>query len=120
MVKRKQDKSDLGLSYRRLWSPLARYASRYFKRHQEIEDVVQEAFLRVLEAEKQRNVEVTDSYLYRTVHNLALKILDKKDYRFTETIGEEIPETVLLETPTTLRQFPALILALKPTCMRGE
>lgn len=81
---------------------------------------MQEAFLRVLEAEKQRNVEVTDSYLYRTVHNLALKILDKKDYRFTETIGEEIPETVLLETPTTLRQFPALILALKPTCMRGE
>src|SRR5690606_3820318 len=105
MIKNDSRQEKYSDCYRRLGASLKRYAARYFKNHQEIEDVVQEAFVRVLEAEKKRNIDVTDSYIYRTVHNLALKSLDKSDYRLTDTVGDEIPQSVLLETPTMEDQF---------------
>lgn len=105
MVKEIRQKFDFNAAYSRLRVSLARYASRYFRRHQEIEDVVQEAFLRVLEAEQHRNIQVTDAYIYRTVHNLALKTIDKKDYKFTDTVGDAVPQSVLLETPSLEEQY---------------
>lgn len=107
MVEKNQNKFDFSASYRRLRTSLSGYASRYFRRHQEIEDVVQEAFLKVLEAEKHRNIKVTDAYIYRTVHNLALKTLDRCDYKLTDTIGDEPPQSVLLETASMEDQYEA-------------
>ena len=105
MVKEIRQKFDFNGAYSRLRRSLARYASRYFRRHQDIEDVVQEAFLKVLEAEQQRNIQVTDAYIYRTVHNLALKTIDKRDYKFTDTVGDDVPQSVLLETPSLEDQY---------------
>lgn len=105
MSEKNTEQADLGQMYHRLSASLARYASRYFKKHQEVEDVVQEAFVRVLEAKHKRQVNVTGPYLYRTVHNLALKTLDKSDYKLTDTVGDLLPPSVLLETPTMEEQF---------------
>ena len=105
MAENEPEDTDIGTMYRRLRTSLSRYASRYFKKQPEIEDVVQEAFVRVLEAKHNRKVHVTDSYLYRTVHNLALKTLDKSDYKLTDTVGDLLPPSVLLETPSMEDQF---------------
>jgi RNA polymerase sigma-70 factor (family 1) len=96
---------ELGRFYRRIRHSLIRYASRFLKKPQEIEDVVQEAFVKVLEAKSHRNIHVTDNYLYRTTRNLALNILDKSEHKLTDTIGDQLPESVLLESPSLEEQL---------------
>ncbi len=97
--------ADMESLYRRLRSSLMRYSSRYFKRPQEIEDVVQEAFVRVIEAQTNRKIQVTDSYLYRTTRNLALNTLDKSENKLTDTVGDLLSQSVLLESASLEEQF---------------
>ena len=96
---------DLVAVYTDLSSSLKRFAFRYFKSPHEIEDVVQEAFVKVAEAQQQREIQHPKSYMYQTVKNLALKQLTKSDYRLTDAIGDLLPDSVLLETPTMEEQF---------------
>lgn len=95
----------MGILYQRLRRPLMRFASRYFKKPQEIEDIVQEAFIRVIEAQDARQVDVSAAYLYRTTRNLALNSLDKMEYKLTDTVGDLLPQSVLLATPSLEEQF---------------
>lgn len=97
--------TDISSLYVRLSTSLKRYASRYFRRPQEIEDIVQEAFVRVLEAQNKRKIQVDDGYLYRTTRNLALNTLQKSENRLTDTIGDLLPETVLLESLSLEDEF---------------
>lgn len=97
--------SNMDSLYRRLRRSLMRYASRYFNQPQDIEDVVQEAFARVIEARTTRKIRITDSYLYRTTRNLALNTLDKSEYKLTRTVGDTLPQSVLLESPSLEEQF---------------
>ena len=99
------DSLDIAHVYTELRSSLMRFAFRYFKTPQEIEDVVQEAFVKVVEAQHQRDIQHPKSYMFQTVKNLALKQLDKSDYRLTDTVGDLLPESVLIETPTMEEQF---------------
>lgn len=82
------DKAGLGLVYEELKSSLQRFGFRYFKRPQDIEDVVQEAFVKVIEAQQDREVLHLRSYMYQTVKNLSLNKLDKSEYKLTESVGE--------------------------------
>lgn len=91
--------------YNELRNSLMRFANRYFKRPQEIEDVVQEAFVKVIEARQTRDIEYPNSYLYQTVKNLALKQLDKSDYKLTDTLGDLLPESVCKAGPSLEDQF---------------
>lgn len=99
-----KDKQNAG-SYSNLRLMLMRFACRYFKKPQEVEDVVQEAFVKLIEAQEKREISHPKSYLYQTVKNLSLNQLDKIEYRLTDTVGGFFPENVLLETPTMERQF---------------
>ena len=90
----------LGPVYERLRSSLMRYASRYFRKTHEIEDVVQEAFVKVLEAQGDRNIRSIDAYLFRTARNIALNTLGKCDYKLTETLGELVSDTDVALSPT--------------------
>ncbi len=92
------DTQGMGSLYQRLRKPLMRYVSRYFKKPQEIEDVVQEVFVRVLEAKQRRNTQVNASYLYRATRNLALNTLDKMENKLTDTVGDFESSTVLFES----------------------
>ena len=96
---------DMNKVYRELKTSLMRFAHRYYKRPQDIEDVVQEAFVKVYEAQKQREIQHPKAYMYQTVRNLALRQLDKTDYKLTDTLGELLPETLLDNTPTMEEQF---------------
>jgi RNA polymerase sigma factor (sigma-70 family) len=97
--------TDMAQVYKDLRASLMRFASRYFRRPQEIEDVVQEAFVKVIEAQHQREIREPRSYLFRTTRNLALSELDRCDNRLTDTIGDLLPELELLQTPPLEQQF---------------
>ena len=96
---------DLGVVYGEMRSALLRFASRYFKKPQEIEDVVQEAFVKVIEAQHRRDIHSPKSYLFRTTRNLALTQLEKSSYKLTDTVGDLLPETDLTSTGTLEDQF---------------
>lgn len=85
--------------------PLVRYISRYFRRSQEAEDVVQEAFVKVIEAQRDREIRAPKAYLYQTARNLALAELNKKSYRLTDVMGEILPESDLLLSASMENQF---------------
>lgn len=91
--------------YRRLRRSMMRYVARYFRRPQDIEDVVQEAFVRVIEAQQARGARVNDAYFYRTARNLALNRLARSEHRLTDTVGDLLEQTVILEGPTLEEQF---------------
>ena len=96
---------DMGAIYKDLRASLMRFASRYFRRPQEVEDVVQEAFVKVIEAQHRRGIREPRSYLYKTARNLAISELRSSHHRLTDTVGELLPELELLQTPTMEQQF---------------
>ena len=97
---------DVTAIYRESRAALMRFASKYFRRPQEVEDVVQEAFVRVIKAKhQQRGIREPRSYLFRIVHNLAVNELERNEDRLTEKIGELLPELDILQTPSMEEQF---------------
>ena len=71
---------------------LMKFASRFFRRPEDIEDVVQEAFVKSLEAERHdTTIRTARSYLFRVIRNLALNELTRGDDRLTEALEEYDP-----------------------------
>lgn len=88
--------TEYGGIYKEIRTSLLRYASRYFKRSHEVEDVVQEAFLKVIEAQGKREINLPEHYLFRTTRNLALKEIAKKANKLTDNLGDFPSETDLV------------------------
>ena len=118
----------LGLTYQRLRTSLMRYTSRYFRKPHEIEDVVQEAFVKVLEAQGDRTIDSIDAYLFRTARNIALNTLSKSDNRLTDALGDLLSESELaasrsLEDDYESRQqfelFCESLVALPKRCQQA-
>ena len=105
----KQRSGEMSRIYSELRTSLMRFAYRYFKTPQDIEDVVQEAFIKVIEAKQHRDIEHPKAYMYQTVKNLSLNRLSKTDYRLTDSledaIGEGQPSPVLTLTPSVEEEF---------------
>ena len=99
------NEKSLGPVYERLRASLMRYASRYFRKTHEIEDVVQEAFVKVLEVQDGRKIHSIDAYLFRTARNIALNTLGKCDYKLTETLGDLVNETEMALGPALEDQY---------------
>lgn len=78
---------------------LISYISQFFK-HQPatVEDVVQESYIRALEAQKRSDIRNPQAYLYRTSRNLALKTLQKSMNRLTDHVEEKELEKVAVNT----------------------
>lgn len=113
--------------YNEIRSSLLRYASRYFKRPQDIEDVVQEAFVKVIEAHQNRTINEPKHYLYRTTKNLALKEISKSANKLTDSVGDFEPDMVSMVGGTLEDDFEAkerlglllnAIRELPPKCQR--
>lgn len=74
---------------------LIRYVAQFFKHQQaSVEDVVQESYIRALEAQKRCDIRNPQAYLYRTSRNLALKTLQKSMNRLTDSLEESELEKV--------------------------
>ncbi len=97
--------TDMGSVYHEARAGLVRYISRYFKRSQEAEDVVQEAFVKVIEAQREREIQSPKAYLYQTARHLALSQLKKSSFRLTDVMGDVLPESDLLLTASMEEQY---------------
>lgn len=76
-------------------SSLMRFLSRYLSSRASIEDVVQDAYLHVLEAQKHTDIADPKAYLYRTSRNIALKELEKSMNRLTDRVEDSVLESIL-------------------------
>lgn len=73
---------------RRLHSRLKGYLGRFLRRPEDVEEIAQEAFLKVLEAGSRGAVQNPEAYLYRTARNLALNSLSRKSAALVDYIEE--------------------------------
>ena len=99
------DSQDMGYLYGEIHKSLMRFASRYFRCPQEIEDVVQDAFVRVIEAQHKRDIESPKAYLYRTTRNLALNQLDRSAFKLTDALNDMILGSEAMQTLSLEDQF---------------
>ena len=67
---------------------LKKFLSRYLRAQQDIEDVVQETYLRAYVAEQRETIEQPKAFLFRVAKNLALTRLSKKSRQITDYIEE--------------------------------
>ena len=91
--------------YLELRVTLVRYAARFFKRSEEAEDVVQEAFVKVIQAQRERAIHSPKSYLFRTARNLSLAQINKKSYKLTDELGDLLTETELMNSKSLEEEF---------------
>lgn len=103
----RQPPADMESLYREIRSSLTRYVSRYFKRAHEAEDVVQEAFVKVIQAQRERSIQSPKSYLFRTARNLSLAQVNKKAYKLTDELGDLLTESELLASKSLEEQYEA-------------
>lgn len=74
---------------------LMKFISRYFSDTYDIEDVVQETYLRAYEAEGKRKIDSPKSFLFKIAKNVALTKLTKKSNQINKYIEEVSGSSVL-------------------------
>jgi len=71
-------KQSIFLAYQETQGFLRRYLRRFYKNPQDIEDAMQEGFLKSFEIEKKQNITTPSAYLFKTIRNFACRDLRKK------------------------------------------
>lgn len=77
---------------------LKRYIARLLKRPEDIEDVSQEAFLKLLESAGKGEIHYPKAYLFRTARNLALNNLARKSNILVDSLEDSANPDVLGKT----------------------
>ena len=67
---------------------LSRFLRRFFNSSADVEDLLQETFLKVFEAEHTTNIVTPRAFLFKTAKNLALNELGKRRTRRTEAVAD--------------------------------
>ena len=86
---------------------LKRFISRFLSRPQDIEDVVQETYLKAYAAEKVTDISHPKAYLFSIAKNIALGELTKKSSQITGYIEECKQELAIPSTPTAESELEA-------------
>lgn len=74
---------------------LKRFVSRFLSGQQDIEDVVQETYLRAYSASSDRDIEQPKAFLFRIAKNIALNELTRKSRQITDYIEDCSPSSVI-------------------------
>lgn len=69
-------------------SSLKQYLMRYFVREQDIEDVVQETYLRAFESERSQVIRSPRAFLFTVAKNIALSEVSRKANQLMITMGD--------------------------------
>ena len=69
-------------------SKLRRFVSRIVS-PDDVEDIVQETFIKSYEADLKQNIEYTHSYMLKTAKHLALNHIAKWDNKYKESLDEQ-------------------------------
>ena len=83
---------------------LAHIVGRITRPH-DIEDIVQETFIRSYEAAEKQPIRHPKSFMLRTARNLALNHVGRHDNKFTDSIEDWSGSDVYLETASMESQF---------------
>lgn len=67
---------------------LKKYLARFLSELQDIEDVVQETYLRAYKAESRKAIDQPKAFLFRIARNLALTELTKKSHQITDFLED--------------------------------
>lgn len=92
--------SDISLSFLENSTLLKKFLTRFLVQRQDIEDVVQEAYLRAYDAEKKNEIDQPKAFLFRIARNIALNELKKKSRRLTDYVENYDEPHVKHESPT--------------------
>ncbi|MGE0408393.1 MAG: RNA polymerase sigma factor, partial [Amphiplicatus sp.] len=106
---------------------LRRYLSRFFSRPQDIEDLVQEAFLRVFATSVRTKVRSPRKLLFKAAKHSALNALARKAHKTTEYIEDfkdssvfldesQIGPEAMLDSKKKLMAFSQAVASLPPAC----
>ena len=105
MIKDKNNRSDQEFesvvtpAFVKNQSFLKRFLTRFLSSSQDIEDVVQESYLKALCAEQKHEINSPKAFLFRIARNEALKELQKKSRRITDYLDElDVPEASTSDT----------------------
>lgn len=74
---------------------LKRFLGRILKQPEDVNEIAQESFVRVLEASARGTIEYPKAYLYRAARNLALNHLASKAHQLVDAM-EDLPEQDVL------------------------
>ena len=100
---------------------------RFVLREQDIEDIVQETFLRAYQSEQSQVIRSPKSFLFRVARNIALNEIARKANSLTDLVGDPDSLNVIDSMPSAeqqleiRRRFDALnaaVGALPPQCRR--
>ncbi len=95
--------SPVFVSFLRYESFLKRFIRKFLPRQEDVEEVVQESFLKAYATELQRPIEQPKSFLFQIARNEALSRLRKQSSRIVEYI-EEIDASLAAETSATVEE----------------
>ncbi|MFT6408165.1 MAG: RNA polymerase sigma-70 factor (ECF subfamily) [Arenicella sp.] len=94
----------------------------------DIDDIVQEKFIRAHEAEIKKRIDHPKAYIYKTARNLALNFIARKENTLTSKLEDySEPDVYLqglgrineLESKEKFRLFCAAVRDLPPQCRRA-
>lgn len=81
-----------------LYLRLKRYLKRFLKRPEDVEDITQQSFLKVLEAGSKGKIRYPKAYLFRTARNLALNANALKSNHVVDYVEGLLSSDVITET----------------------
>ncbi|WP_179957630.1 RNA polymerase sigma factor [Exilibacterium tricleocarpae] len=76
-------------------SSLKRFLYRFYSRTEDIDEMVQETFLRAFDVELGQEIKSPKAYLFRVARNIALRELSKKSRQLTDYLEESVDESIL-------------------------
>ncbi|MEM7504588.1 MAG: RNA polymerase sigma factor [Pseudomonadota bacterium] len=93
--------ADIAMAFLENTTFLKRFLTRYFANRQDIEDVVQETYLRAHIEDQKKGIEHPKAFLFRVAKNVALKKLSRKSRQITDYI-EDLASPVVTETEASV------------------
>ena len=88
--------SEIEVAYCANQRSLSSFLRRFLDSPEDIEDAMQQAFLKAYQAERSTKIKAPRAFLFRTARNLALNELAKRRNRKTETVADFDPYTVFV------------------------
>lgn len=119
--------TDITSVFLNLESGLRRFLMRFFIRPQDIEDAVQETFLRAYESEQKQEIRAPRAFLYKVAENLALSEISRKSHQLMDYVGDFSGLEVIDDKPSMIEDLmqqerlanvSAAIATLPPQCRR--
>lgn len=94
-------------AYLRHEASLKRFISRLLRRHGDVDDVAQEAFLRAYEAAREQAIRQPKSLLFRIAKHVAFTRLTRKSQRVTDYLEDLEDSEVIQEQPSAEEEISA-------------